>query len=239
MTHAYVAALNIAIAESPTMDRFIMGRRMYQRKERSITFSMKRKAQDAASKIAVVRIPMNDEESFSDLSARINQHIEFQRSGKKTLIDKEYQFFDLLPRLLLRFFVWLFHAFDYLNLLPYAFTREDALYTSAVVANLGSLEMKPAYHHLFEWGTASIFATVGQITEEPVVEDGCVVVGRVLRIRYAYDERIDDGLSARKAIWRVCEILQDPHTHLGCLCEDEEHPPMLHQGIPLEEYRHK
>lgn len=228
VTHAYVAALNVAIAESPTMDQFVIGRRMYKRKTRSITFSMKRKAKDAKAKIAVVRMPMDNQETFASLAGRINGSISHQRSGKKTHADSEYQLFDLLPRTGLRFFVWLFHALDYINLLPYAFTKEDALYTSAVVANLGSLEMNSAYHHLYEWGTASVFATVGQINDEAVVEDGKVVAAKVLTVRYSYDERIDDGLSTRKAIRRVNEILSHPQTHLGCTSADEsEHRPMV------------
>ena len=228
VTHAYVAALNVAIAESPTMDQFVIGRRMYRRKVRSITFSMKRKAKDAKAKIAVVRMPMSNDETFASLAGRINASIQHQRSGKKTHTDSEYQLFDLLPRTGLRFFVWLFHALDYINLLPYAFTKEDALYTSAVVANLGSLEMDSAYHHLYEWGTSSVFATLGRIKDEAIVEDGQVVAGKVITVRYSYDERIDDGLSTRRAIRRVNEILSDPATHLGCVDEDlSTHTPMV------------
>ncbi len=231
VTHAYVAALNAAIAESPTMDQFVIGRRLYKRKERSITFSMKRKAMDKKAKLAVVRMPMRDDETFASLSARINGSIEHQRSGKKTHADKEYQLFDLLPRSILRFFVWLFHALDYVNLLPHAFTKEDALYTSAVVANLGSLGMDAGFHHLYEWGTSSVFAMVGQVKDEPVVEDGTLVAGKVLTVRYSYDERIDDGLGTKKAILRVNEILSDPETHLGCLDPDTvTHKPMVVAG---------
>lgn len=221
VTHAYVAALNVAIAESPTMDQFVIGRRLYKRKERSITFSMKRKAMDKKAKLAVVRMPMRDDESFASLAHRINNSIGHQRSGKKTHADKEYQLFDILPRTGLRFFVWLFHALDYVNLLPHAFTKEDALYTSAVVANLGSLGMDAGFHHLYEWGTSSVFAMVGQVKDEAVVEDGKVVAGKVLTVRYSYDERIDDGLGTKKAILRVNEIMSDPEKHLGCLDSDE------------------
>lgn len=228
VTHAYVAALNVAIAESPTMDQFVLGRRIYRRKERSITFSMKRVALDKKAKIAVVRMPMRNEENFASMCERINSKINHQRSGKKTHSDKEYQLFDILPRSALRSFVWLFRALDYVNLLPYAFTKEDALYTSAVVANLGSLNMGAGFHHLYEWGTASVFAMVGKIEDQAVVEDGKVVPGKVLTVRYSYDERIDDGLSTRQAIWRVNEILSDPETHLGCLSEDTNtHAPMV------------
>jgi hypothetical protein len=221
VTHAYVAALNVAIAESPTMDQFIIGRRIYRRKERSITFSMKRVAMNKKAKIAVVRMPMNNDDSFSGMCRRINDKINHERSGKKTHADKEYALFNILPRSVLRAFVWLFRALDYINLLPYTFTKEDALYTSAVVANLGSLGMGAGFHHLYEWGTASVFAMVGKIEDQPVVENGAVVAGKVLTVRYSYDERIDDGLSTKQAILRVNEILSDPASHLGCLDEDE------------------
>ena len=45
-----------------------------------------------------------------------------------------------------------------------------------------------------------------------------------------HDERIDDGLSTRKAIFRVNEILRDPYTHLGCLDEDTS----THQSMVAE-----
>ena len=232
VTHAYVAALNVAIAESPTMDQFVIGRRLYKRKQRAITFSMKRKVMGKGAKLAVVRMPMHDSDTFAQLSERINGSIVHQRSGKKTHAGKEYQLFDLLPRSVLRFFVWAFHALDYVNLLPHAFTKEDALYTSAVVANLGSLGMDPGFHHLYEWGTSSVFAMVGRIREEPVVEDGNIVVGKVLTVRYSYDERIDDGLGTKTAILRVNEILSDPEIHLGCLSEDASTHSAMATRIP-------
>lgn len=220
VTHTAVAALNVAIGENPRMDQFVIGRRLYKRKERAITFSMKRKALDRKAKLAVVRMPMNNDETFASLAGRMNDSISHQRSGEKTHSDKEYALFNLLPRTVLRLFTWLFHALDYVNLLPYAFTKEDSLYTSAVVANLGSLGMQPGFHHLYEWGTSSVFMMVGAIKEEPVVENGTIVPGKVLTIRYSYDERIDDGLSTRRAILRVQEILSDPAVHLGCLGDD-------------------
>ena len=73
-----------------------------------------------------------------------------------------------------------------------------------------------------------MFATLGRIKDEAVVDNGQVVAGKVLTVRYSYDERIDDGLSTRKAIRRVNEILSDPATHLGCLDDDAStHTPMV------------
>lgn len=220
MTHILVGAMNITLAENPTMNRFVVGRRMYQRRHRELTFSMKRKAMDKKAKLAVVKLQMEDDEDFRTLCARMNDSITHQRSGKKTHADKEYQLFDLFPRTGLRFFTWLFHALDYVNLLPYAFTKEDGLYTSSVIANLGSLGMKPAYHHLYEWGTSSLFVMAGRIEERAVVEDGQVVIKRVLPTRYSYDERIDDGLSAAYGMQTLKRVLENPAEELGCLSDD-------------------
>lgn len=228
LTHIVVAAMNITLADNPTMNRFVVGRRMYQRKHRELTFSMKRKAMDKKAKIAVVKLQMEDDESFRGLVERINTSITHQRSGEKTHADKEYQLFDLFPRSGLRFFTWFFHALDYVNLLPYAFTKEDGLYTSCVIANLGSLGMKPAYHHLYEWGTSSLFVVVGQIEERAVVVDGEVVIKKFLPTRYSYDERIDDGLSAAYGMKTLKRVLENPAEELGCLADDgSDTRPML------------
>ncbi len=226
MTHIVVAAMNITLGENPTMNNFVVGRRMYKRKHRELTFSMKRKAMDKKAKLAVVKMQMEDNESFRDLCERINGSITHQRSGKKTHADKEFQLFDLFPRSVLRSFTWLFWALDYVNLLPYAFTKEDGLYTSCVIANLGSLGMKPAYHHLYEWGTSSLFVMVGRIEERAVVENGQVVIRKILPTRYSYDERIDDGLSAAYGMQTLKRVLENPARELGCLADDgsDAHP---------------
>ncbi len=220
LTHIVVGAMNITLAENPTMNRFVVGRRMYQRKHRELTFSMKRKAMERKAKLAVVKMQMEDGETFRALCARINGSITHQRSGKRTHADKEYQLFDFFPRTGLRFFTWVFLALDYVNLLPYAFTKEDGLYTSCVIANLGSLGMKPAYHHLYEWGTSSLFVMVGHIEERAVVENGEIVIRKILPTRYSYDERIDDGLSAAYGMQTLKRVLENPAKELGGLAED-------------------
>jgi hypothetical protein len=227
VTHAIVAAVNIALAECPTMNHFIVGRRMYLRKHRAITFSMKRIARNKKAKLAVVKMEMNDADNFKDLCERVAGQISHQRSGKKTHADKEFSLFNALPRTVLRLFTGLFKVLDYLNILPYkAFIKADGLYTSVVIANLGSLGMNSAYHHLYEWGTASLFLMVGKIEMRPTVVDGEIVARKTMHVRYSYDERIDDGLSSSHGMAMARRVLENPRAYLGCLAEDgsDAHP---------------
>lgn len=220
LTHIAVAAANLGIASRPSMNRFVAGRRLYQRNGRFLTFSMKRKALDPKSKLATVKMEMRDGETFAEMCTRINEQIGVERSGKRTHADKEFDLFNVLPRPILRGSEKLLHVLDYFNLMPHSFIKTDPLYTSIFVANLGSLGMTAAFHHLYEYGNCPLFMTVGKVEEVPVVEGGQIVARHRLQIRYTFDERVEDGLTARLGIDVAVRVLEDPHRWLGCLAAD-------------------
>jgi hypothetical protein len=220
ITHALVAAGSIGLYENPKMNRFIAGRRLYQRNGAFVTFSMKRQKLGREAKLSAVKLQVRDGETFRDLCERINENVTVERSGKKTSADKEFDIFNKLPRLALDAAVTTFRALDYLNALPRFFIDSDAMYTSMFIANLGSLSMAPGFHHLYEWGTCPLFMMAGKLEERAVVEDGKVVVRTVLPIRWSYDERIDDGLNARFGIESCNRALENPFEYFGCLKDD-------------------
>ena len=65
---------------------------------------------------------------------------------------------------------------DHFNLLPAFFIQDDPLYISVFVANLGSLKMGAAYHHLYEYGNCPLFLVLGQVEDRPGVVEGRVEV---------------------------------------------------------------
>jgi pyruvate/2-oxoglutarate dehydrogenase complex dihydrolipoamide acyltransferase (E2) component len=56
---------------------------------------------------------------------------------------------------------------------------------------------------------------VGKVEERALVEDGEVKVVKVIPMRWSFDERIDDGLSASFGMNMVREVLENPREHLG------------------------
>lgn len=217
LTHCVVAACAYGLAAAPKMNHFISGRRMYRRKGRFISFSMKRKKLNKEAKLAVVKLEMLPQETFRDLCGRINQHINVERSDTVTYADKEFNLFYFIPRPVLAMFVRIFRWLDYHNLLPGAFIARDPLYVDIVVANLGSVKMSPGFHHLYEWGNAPLFLMVGQVEQRAVVVDGKIEVHTILPLRWSYDERIEDGFNADDGMKAVQRALEDPWTYLGCL----------------------
>lgn len=220
ITHLAVGAATTGLADAHKMNRFINGRRLYQRKGIFVTFSMKRKKLDRDAKLAVVKLRAEEGETFADLCKRINEQIGIERSDAKTYTDKELSLLLMLPRPFLNWAVAFFRWLDYHNMLPGSFIENDGMYTSMFIANLGSLRMAPGYHHLYEWGNCPLFMMVGNIEERPMVVDGKVEVQKILPIRFSFDERIDDGLNARFGIDLMMKILEDPYRYLGCIEED-------------------
>ena len=226
MTHCVVAGGYMALAGIPSLNRFVVGRRLYQRDGVWVSFSMKRQKRNRAAKLSVVKLRMEEGESFEGLVSRINDKIGHERSGEKTYADKEYDLFNLLPRPVLQvataFLKWL----DFNNLLPGSFIRPDSLYTSMVIANLGSLDMSAAYHHLYEWGNSPFFLMVGAVEDRAIIENGVPVSARILPIRVSFDERIEDGLSCMKGIEFFETMALNPERYLGCLEDDgsDVHP---------------
>ena len=65
------------------------------------------------------------------------------------------------------------------------------------------MEHRAGFHHLWEYGTCSIFAVLGKI--EPGPEGR-----RMMRVCWSYDERIEDGLYSQITIAGIQKRLENP-----------------------------
>jgi hypothetical protein len=225
ITHCLVAAVARGHRDNPKMGQFIAGRRLYHRKHIDLTFSLKRKRLDKEAKLSAVKLRFTGNEPLRDTCERINAKVVIERSGAETYTDKELGFFTRLPRPILSFCIKSVRWADYHNLLPASFIENDGFYCSTFVANLGSVGMNAGFHHLYEYGTCPLFLMVGRIEDRPWVDDGKVVVRKILHLRYSYDERIDDGLTSKGGIDSVRHVLENPDEVFGSLPPVAAAPP--------------
>jgi pyruvate/2-oxoglutarate dehydrogenase complex dihydrolipoamide acyltransferase (E2) component len=85
------------------------------------------------------------------------------------------------------------------------------MYASIFVANLGSVGLDAAFHHNYEYGTIPIFAAVGRTHPAPVVRaDGTIVADEIVTLRFTYDERVEDGFYAARALDGLRAYLANP-----------------------------
>lgn len=214
--HVILAALSRVVAERPQMNRFVSGRRVYQRKDFSVAFVMKREFKDDSAEEIVV-MKFDPSETLETVSLKLQKEVQKIRAdAKKDAVKRSgivnwFNVLMLLPRFVLRSFVSIMFWLDYHNLLPKFVIDLDPMHTSVFVSNLGSLGIDAPYHHLYEWGTTPVFVTIGVSQRVPkVMADGSIAVREVVNLAITLDERIGDGFYYARSLQRFKQILEHP-----------------------------
>ena len=211
--HLLAYACAVALEARPRLNRFVSGGRLYQRREVSISFVAKKEFTDEGAG-ATVKIVRTAGESFPAFSARLSRLVDEARETERA-VDREVGLVMWLPGPIIRLALALVRTLDRLNLLPGFMMRNDPMYGSLFLANLGSLGVSDVYHHLYEYGTVSIFGAMSSPRRHNLVVGGRAVVEDALDVRWTFDERIDDAFSCARSLALVKEILETPVRHLG------------------------
>ncbi len=213
--HVVLAALARGLKARPGLDRFVSGSYIYQRKHTELAFAVKKQFKDDAP-LVTVKLAVEGGEAFDAMVARLAHSIGDSRTDTVKPVDKELKLAFLLPGFLLRWAMRWVRFLDRWNLLPMAFIKNDPLYSSLFVANLGSLGIDRVWHHLYEYGTCSLFCAIGAVRREVVVGEGdALSVKPTLSLRFAFDERINDGHYCVRALQIVRDHIEQPTLLLG------------------------
>jgi len=202
--HLYLRSLGLALGEREGVNRFVAGGKLWQRSGVWITYSAKQAIIDG-SPVITLKHRFDPEEALGTMADRLLVELHARRRGRESRADKEVNLAIRLPGFALRSLLAALRGVDYLGLLPRSVIEGDPMYASVFVANLGSVGLDAGYHHLWEYGTCSIFAVLGRIRRRA---DG----SRVVEVKYSYDERIADGLYAAITLAGVRERLENPRS---------------------------
>lgn len=210
--HCFILGLARMVKERPMMNRFIQGRRTYQRDEISLSFVCKRRFTDHSEEALMVLKP-KDTDTLDDISRKIVGDVREVRKSEHATggVDSIVDGLGKLPRPLLMFAIWMIRVLDFWGKLPRAIWDGDPNYTTILCSNLGSIKCPAVYHHLNNYGTNSIMVTIGAIHKAPMVmEDGSMEVRDVVDIGATLDERIADGFYFARSLKLMRYICANP-----------------------------
>lgn len=211
--HLFAYACGQALCARPELNRFVSGGRLYQRRGVQISFVVKKEMSDSGV-ATTVKIEIIAGEPFAEFVARTARVVDGAR-GPERAVDKETALVMLLPGLMVKWLVAIARRLDAWNLYPRFMTANDPMYASLFLANLGSAGVSDAYHHLYEYGTVSIFGTMSAVRPTPFVEGSEVVARPGLATRFTFDERIHDAFYAARSLVIVKRVVEDPAAYLG------------------------
>lgn len=210
--HCIVFAVAKMVNERPKMNRFIQGRRFYERDEIIMSFLAKRRFADGAEEALLNIVPKPDD-TLDTVSHRIYGDVRQARKSEHSDggIDSIVNSFAKIPRLLLIIIVRIVRWLDFWGLNPKALTEGDTNYSSVLLSNLGSIGCPSVYHHINNYGTNSFMITVGTVhKEECVMPDGTKQIRDVVDIGATLDERIADGFYFARSLKVVKYLFANP-----------------------------
>jgi hypothetical protein len=211
--HLFAYACTRALHLRPGLNRFVSGGRIYQRNEVSFAFVAKEEMNDGAP-LVTIKMVVPPDDPFPEFVRRMTAAVARGRVGSRG-IDREVSLVMRLPGPVIRLAVWLAKALDAWNLLPAFFTRDDPMFASVFLANLGSAGLSDAFHHLYEYGTTAMFGALSAPARMPFVEQDAVVAREGVGVRFTFDERINDGFYAARSLAIARRIVEDPERWLG------------------------
>lgn len=195
----------------PATNRFIANGNIYQRNEVTASFVVKKVFSDKGEEALAV-IHSVPEDNIDTIHEKIYKVVSSSRSDKKDsstdLMDK---ITNVLPRFLLKIVAKVVCWLDVHGWVPQSLIETDPYYCSVVLSNLGSLGLHSIYHHLTNWGTTSIFITIGKIEKRPFYdENGNVEMRDSVDVGITVDERIADGFYFSKSVALLKQFIENP-----------------------------
>ena len=208
--HLIVAAILKVIVLRPKLNRFIANKNLYQRKELSASFVIKKQFNDASEE-GMAFIRANGDSTLDTLREDLYKQITHVKKGGTDSTMDAMEFLKKLPRFVDKFFIALMRWCDRHGIVPKSLVASDPYYASVILSNLGSIKLRSGYHHLTNWGTTSLFVVVGEMKKRPFYDDeGNAEFRNSVDLGLTIDGRLADGYYYSKSVRMLKYILEHP-----------------------------
>lgn len=208
----FVAAVVKLFKERPHLNRFVAGRRLYQRNNIKLSFIAKKAATDEGEETNVA-LTFGEKTTFQDVIAKLKRDIKVAKSDETKDDDAFVKTIMKMPRFIIRILFGILDWLDFYFDVPKALADIDPLRCSVYIANLGSIGIEAPFHHLYEWGTCSVFIAIGKIKYMPVaLEDGTLTSRKMVEVKVTLDERIADGFYFARSLELMESYLKNPES---------------------------
>ncbi|NLZ48045.1 MAG: hypothetical protein GX895_04520 [Clostridiales bacterium] len=205
-----VAALVRTLSQYPYLNRFVAGKKLFARNDLSISFIVL-KLENGEYKETNAKVYFSREETLFEVAKKVNEHIKLCQSSSDKSDDELMRTFTKLPSPIISLSANLAKKLCDWGLLPKSFIDAVPLYSTAYISNLGSIGHDALNHHLYEWGTTSLFLTMGKLKRSNEIDKyGQVHTKTSLDIVVTLDERIADGIYLVKALKYFKNLIKHP-----------------------------
>ena len=209
--HVVMAALIRLISQRPYLNRFVIWNKIFARNHMNFSIAVKRSLSDTGEE-TLIKPYFMPTDTLQDVVRKVEQErANNQQVGQKNASDKISKILGFLPDSLLRAVVFSLLHMDKVGIMPKAINQASPWHCSIFLTNIGSIGVESIYHHLYEFGTCSMFVAMGKKSRSHSFDkDGAIVAHKSIQLKFVLDERTCDGFYYASSMRQLSKYLDDP-----------------------------
>ena len=209
--HVMLAAYVRAIALRPGINRFISGQKAFARNDISVVMTIKR-GMSLETNDTCIKVHFDPTDTVDQIYEKFDKVVQENcvEDGTNSF-DKINKLLLLIPGLLLRWTVKFLFFLDYFGWLPKSLLELSPFHGSMIITSMGSLGIKPIYHHIYDFGNLPIFVSYGTKRSVATMDkEGNMSKRKYIDIKVVTDERICDGYYYASAFKLLRRYIENP-----------------------------
>jgi hypothetical protein len=200
-----IAALVRTIALRPALNRFVINGQIFARYDIEVSFVVKKSLKDDSPE-TTIKLKFDGTETIGEITEAIGNaiHENLKDSGGNDT-DKLAERFMKLPNGIIKMVVGFIKWLDKHGMLPKDIIEASPFHVSVFLTNMRSIKLDYLYHHLYDFGTASLFVSMGRTHKNTQDESK-----NHFYVAYTIDERICDGFYLSNTMRLFESFLSEP-----------------------------
>ena len=214
--HIVMAALVRLISIRPHLNRYVIWNKIFARNHINFSIAVKRSLSDDGEETLIKPFFMPTD-TLQDIVRKTKTEQENnQKTGQQNSSDTISKILGLLPEFLLRFVVFTLLHLDKVGMMPKFINKASPWHSSIFLTNIGSIGVESIYHHLYEFGTCSMFVAMGKKSRRHSINQiGELKAHKSILLKFVLDERICDGFYYASSMRMFNKILSNPSVLLS------------------------
>jgi pyruvate/2-oxoglutarate dehydrogenase complex dihydrolipoamide acyltransferase (E2) component len=212
VTHLVAKAVAEGLRRCPDANAIMRFNKIYLRKTVTLSVLVVQTDQgDGKVDLTAAKIDDAGNKSLLQMAKEMQEAVDKVRQRKDVALESSKGTIHKIPFMLMNTFMKVLSFFMYtLNIdMSFAGMPRDP-FGGATITNIGSLGLDVAYVPLVPYTRVPIFVAPGAVSDEPVVQDGVVIPGKIMRINASFDHRFIDGFHASVLSKTLREMIENP-----------------------------
>ena len=198
------------IAERPKLNRFAIRGRIYARKGITLSIAIKKSLTDEGEE-TTLKVHFDGTENIFEVKEKLQKLIsENKDTNMSNDTDKTAKLLSKIPTGIMIKAVKLIKFLDNHGKLPKSLIEVSPFHTSCFITNIGSLGIDSIYHHLYNFGTTSMFFAIGKKKKSYIFGENEIKEDKSINLAFVGDERICDGYYFAHSFRVLAKYLKRP-----------------------------